>query len=87
METMFFGCENLQELNLINFNFENVLYVQGMFSGCKNLRSIYFPNSNLSFNLVKVRSFKSMFKNCINLSYLNLSTIIGNSSDSKEKMF
>ena len=34
MSGMFFGCSSLKELNLNNFNTNNVTNMNGMFSGC-----------------------------------------------------
>ena len=34
---MFYGCSSLININLSNFNTNNVKYMNGMFSGCKNL--------------------------------------------------
>ena len=33
---MFYGCSSLKELNLINFNTNNVTDMSGMFSRCLN---------------------------------------------------
>ena len=33
---MFSGCSSLKELNLSNFNTNNVIIMRGMFSGCSN---------------------------------------------------
>ena len=34
MNGIFCGCSSLKELNLNNFNTNNVIYMDGMFSGC-----------------------------------------------------
>ena len=34
MELMFYGCSSLKELNLSNFNTNNVIYMNSMFNGC-----------------------------------------------------
>ena len=31
---MFFGCSSLKELNISNFNTNNVTFMRGMFLGC-----------------------------------------------------
>ena len=36
MSKMFFGSSSLKELNLNNFNTNNVIYMIGMFDGCSN---------------------------------------------------
>ena len=33
---MFCGCSSLKELNLDNFNTDNVTYMDSMFEGCSN---------------------------------------------------
>ena len=33
---MFHGCSSLKELNLFNFNTNNVIYMSYMFSGCSD---------------------------------------------------
>ena len=33
---MFLGCSSLKELNLNNFNTNNVIYMGGMFNECSN---------------------------------------------------
>ena len=43
---MFYNCSSLEELNLNNFNTNNVKYMNGMFNRCsdeliKNIRSKY----------------------------------------------
>ena len=36
MNEMFSGCSSLQEINLFNFNINNVTDMRGMFSGCSD---------------------------------------------------
>ena len=36
MTGMFYGCSSLKELNLSNFNTNNVTYMRYMFSGCSD---------------------------------------------------
>ena len=33
---MFYGCSSLKEINLSNFNTNNVTYMEGMFWGCSD---------------------------------------------------
>ena len=40
MSGMFDGCSSLKELNLINFNTNNVTVMSGMFSGCSALKKL-----------------------------------------------
>ena len=36
MDGIFHGCHSLKELNLSNFNTNNVTYMRWMFSGCSD---------------------------------------------------
>ena len=46
---MFFRCSSLKELNLINFNTNNVTNMKAMFSGCSNelIMKIKKQNKNI----------------------------------------
>ena len=46
---MFWGCSSLKELNLINFNTNNVTNVRWMFEGCSDdlKRKIKSENKNI----------------------------------------
>ena len=41
MHGMFSGCSSLKELNLNNFNTNNVTNMNGMFYGCSSLKELY----------------------------------------------
>ena len=69
---MFNGCTSLQELNLTNFNTENVIFMDGMFSGCQSLKELNLAN----FNTNKVISMDNMFYDCQSLKELNISNLI-----------
>ena len=57
---MFYKCSSLEELNLSNFNTNNVIYMGWMFSGCSSLKEL-----NLSgFNTKKVIMMNYMFSKC-----------------------
>ena len=49
MEGMFYDCSSLKELNLNNFNTNNVTDMKGMFSGCSDdlKRKIKSENKNI----------------------------------------
>ena len=49
MSWMFNGCSSLKELNLNNFNTNNVTNMSGMFSGCSDdlKRKIKSENKNI----------------------------------------
>ena len=46
MSYMFFWCSSLNELNITNFNTNNVTDMDYMFSGCKSLKELYLTNFN-----------------------------------------
>ena len=61
MRYMFYKCSSLKELNLSNFNTNNVTYMRCMFSGCpdelklkiksqyKNFQETAFYDNNFKF--------------------------------------
>ena len=57
---MFYECSSLKELNLINFNINNVNNMQGMFSRCSLLKELNF---NI-FNIDNVTDMSYMFFEC-----------------------
>ena len=59
---MFSGCSSLKELNLINFNINNVTNMEHMFSRCSSLKELCFNN----FNANKLTNIKYMFNGCSN---------------------
>lgn len=67
---MFHGCENLESLDLSNFNTSNVTSMSWMFSGCKKLANINL----ISFNTSNVARMEYMFDNCSSLTSLDLSS-------------
>ena len=66
---MFYGCNSLINLNLSNFNTQNVTNMECMFDGCESLSSLNLSN----FNTQKVTDMEGMFFNCKSLTNLNLS--------------
>ena len=56
---MFFECSSLKELNLSNFNTDNVTNMSYMFSGCKLLKELDISN----FNVSKVNNMDYMLSN------------------------
>ena len=57
---MFWGCSALKELNLNNFNTNNVTDMSDMFKGCKLLKELNISN----FNINNVTNMKGMFTGC-----------------------
>ena len=60
MGGMFYGCSSLKELNLSNFNTNNVINMECMFSGCSSLKDLNLSN----FNTNNVTNMISMFSGC-----------------------
>ena len=57
MSQMFYGCSSLKELNLSNFNTNNVTLMSDMFNGCSSLKELNLSN----FNTIKVNEMSYMF--------------------------
>ena len=67
MSYMFDGCSPLKELNISNFNINNVTDGSYMFNECKLLNEL-----NISiFNISYVTNIKYMFHECSSLKKLN----------------
>ena len=68
---MFYNCNNLTNINLLNFKTQNINDMSWMFSGCASLTNI-----NLSdVNTINVTDMSYMFNGCISLTSINLSNI------------
>ena len=61
---MFYGCSSLKELNLNNFNTNNVTDMSFMFNFCESITSL--PDIS-KWNTNKVVNMSSMFKGCESL--------------------
>ena len=61
MDSMFYGCSSLKELNLNNFNTNNVIYMRYMFNGCSSLKELNLNN----FNTNNVTDMSYMFGGCL----------------------
>ena len=66
---MFYECNSLTNINLSNFNTENVTNMRSMFYGCKSLTNINLSN----FNTQNVTNMSDMFFECKSLTNINLS--------------
>ena len=56
MSEMFYGCLSLKELNLNNFNTNNITYMKGMFYGCSNDLIMKIKNQ---YKNIKEEAFKN----------------------------
>jgi len=68
MSRMFYGCDNLLNLDLSSFDTSNVTNMQGMFWKCARLKSIDISN----FNMDNVTNVNSMFSDCYGLTNLDM---------------
>ena len=80
---MFCGCESLTNLNLSNFNTQNLTTMNCMFEGCKSLINLNLSN----FNTQNVTYMEYMFSGCESLTNLNLSNFNTQSVTDLEGMF
>ena len=62
MSGMFDRCTSLKELNLNNFNTNNVTNMSYMFYGCSSLKELNFDN----FNTQNVTYMYGIFSGCSN---------------------
>ena len=66
---LFFDCKNLVNINLSNFNIQNVSNMESFLGGCSSLININLSN----FNTQNVFEMTGMFAGCSLLKNLNLS--------------
>ena len=66
---LFNGCHNIAEVDLSDFNTEQLQFIHGMFWHCKSLTSINFFN----FNTSHVVDMHYLFTDCAKLANLDLS--------------
>ena len=71
MEYMSYGCSSLKTIKL-NFNTENVKFMNNMFSYCFSLSSIDLSN----FNTKNVNDMSGMFSFCSSLTSIDFSKIL-----------
>ena len=69
MGAMFQECNELEYLDLSNFDTSNVIDMGNMFFGCHKLKEIKGINN---FNTNKVTNMNGMFQDCNELEYLIL---------------
>ena len=53
MSNMFLQCSSLKELNLYNFNTNNVTNMSYMFYGCSSLKVLYFMKTKTQYKINK----------------------------------
>ena len=67
---MFSDCSSLTNINLSNFNTQNVTNMSCMFSNCSSLTNINLSN----FNTQNVTNMIYMFSGCSSLTNINIIT-------------
>ena len=80
----FKNFENLQEIDLSNFDTTNVTNMESMFEGCESLKKINFHDT---FNTSKVTTMEYMFRNCKNLQEIDLSNFDTKNVENMSYMF
>ena len=66
---MFYGCSNLEHINLSNFDASKINQTDHMFYDCNSLTSLDLSN----FNMPSLLYLDFMFYNCSSLEYLDIS--------------
>ena len=80
---MFWACYNLIDIDLSNFNTQNVTNMKSMFCYCKNLTNINLSNMNTQ----NVTNMSEMFGECNNLININLTNFNTNNVTDMNSMF
>jgi len=80
---MFCECKSLTNLNLSNFNTQNVTNMNSMFCDCKFLLNLNLSN----FNIQNVTNMNWMFSGCSSLTNLNLSNFNTQNVTDMNRMF
>ena len=80
---MFYDCKLLNNIDLSNFNTNNVTKMSFMFGDCKSVTSINLSN----FNTNNVTKMKFMFEGCSSLTSIDLSNFNTNNVTNMKAMF
>ena len=83
IDCMFYECNKLKNLNLSNFDTEDITNIAYMFYGCNELETINFTN----FTTYNVFEMSHLFKGCLSLKKLDLSTFNTERVSDMEFMF
>ena len=83
MSDMFYGCSSLKELNLNNFNTNNVIDMTYMFYGCSSLKELNLNN----FNTNNVIDMYRMFYGCLDELKLKIKSQFKNFKEEAFKNF
>ena len=80
---MFYGCNNITEIDLTKFDTSEVTDMSNMFEFCSSITSINVSN----FNTKKVTRMNEMFRQCLLLPSINLKSFDTSSVTTIERMF
>jgi surface protein len=80
---MFYNCRNIKNLDLSNWNIENVTTIEMMFYLCTSLENVNVSNWNTKI----VEKMNKLFYQCYSLKSINLSGWKFDSISSIEQMF
>ena len=80
---MFYLCENITEINFVEFDTSKVTNMRSMFSDCTHLKKVNFDN----FDTYNVTNMSCMFYNCFSLKTLNLSKFKTDNVENMSAMF
>lgn len=84
IDSMFFRCRNLQEVNLSGIDLSKVISAESVFDSCNNLKIIKGLDT---LDVSKITSFKYMFANCSSLETIDLSSWDVSSLNNTQFMF
>ena len=82
-DNIFYGSENITEIDFSNFDFSQVKNMTFLLRNCKNLEKINFGNINTS----SVVNMRGLFYNCYALTSINLSNFDTSLVTTMEGMF
>ena len=71
MGYMFWGCANLKEIDLTNFDTKDVTDMNRMFEGCSSVETLDLT----SFDTSKVTNMESLFAGCTSLKNIDISKL------------
>ena len=85
MSELFYGCESLISLNLINFKFKNVNSMTKMFGYCSSLKIVNF--SVLDNDITEIVNMEDMFYECNEIRSIDISRLKTNKVTSFSRIF
>ncbi|MBR6033602.1 MAG: InlB B-repeat-containing protein [Clostridia bacterium] len=78
MDRMFYGCKNLQKIDISDWDTSTVTSMSEMFAGCSKLSRIYVGDK---WSIANITASDNMFKGCIKLRGINGITFDSASTD------